>query len=127
MLVRDPYLLYESLDVLIQGIQLSLHRQDDRDQFFPAQLIQFIKCMLPAHLQVSFPDVHYTIKSGKWRILRNRPFVKMPMAETALQPHADGLNMGLSKSTVPPERDPHPSGCFLRLVFLTTLQHFLRG
>lgn len=127
MLVRDSYLLYESLDILIHGVQLSLHRQNNRDQFFPAQLIQFIKCMLPTHLQVPFPDFHYTIKLGKWRILRNQPFGRMLIAETALQPHADGLNMGFSKSVVPLGRDSHASGHFLRPAVLTTLHHFLRG
>ena len=43
--VRYAYLFDQPLDVLIQGIQLSLHHKNDGDQLFPAAVIQFFQCM----------------------------------------------------------------------------------
>ena len=47
--VRYAYLFDQPLDVLIQGIQLSLHHKNDGDQFFPAAVIQFFQCMSVCH------------------------------------------------------------------------------
>lgn len=47
--VGDTHLLDQLLDVLIQGIQLSLHHEDHRDQFFPAAVIQFFQCVFCCH------------------------------------------------------------------------------
>ena len=38
--VRYAYLFDQPLDVLIQGIQLSLHHKNEGDQFLPAAVIQ---------------------------------------------------------------------------------------
>ena len=43
--VRYACLFNQPLDVLIQGIQLSLHHKNDGDQFFSAAVIQFFQCM----------------------------------------------------------------------------------
>ena len=47
--VRYAYLFDQPLDVLIQGIQLSLHHKNDGDQLFPAAVIQFFQCMSVCH------------------------------------------------------------------------------
>jgi len=49
VLVCDPDLFDEFFDVFIQGIPLSLHGQDDGDQFLTAHGIQFVRGMLSAH------------------------------------------------------------------------------
>lgn len=65
MLAGVPHLSYKPLDILIQGIQLFLHGQDDCDQFFVAELIQFFGSMFFIHPAAPLQSLLYYMHGQK--------------------------------------------------------------